>query len=61
MAQRFVARSLSIAKLGKLFQIQGSEKAVSRKPTNDPSSQAKSSSTPDADKIGQSDPGTELN
>jgi hypothetical protein len=52
MAQQLELGQLSIAKLRKLFQIQGSEKAVSRKPTNDPSSQANSSSTPEADKTG---------
>jgi len=51
MARQLELGQLSIAKLRKLFQIQGSEKAQSRKPKNDPSSQA-ASSTPDADKKG---------
>jgi transposase len=38
MARQLELGQLSIAKLGKLFQIQGSEKALSRKPKNDPSS-----------------------
>ena len=36
MAQQLELGQLSIAKLRKLFQIQGSEKAPSRKPKNDP-------------------------
>lgn len=51
MARQLELGQLSIAKLRKLFQIQGSEKASSRKPKNDPSSQA-ASSTPDVDKKG---------
>ena len=51
MARQLELGLLSIAKLRKLFQIQGSEKASSRKPKNDPSSQANSSAT-DADKKG---------
>jgi len=51
MARQLELGQLSIAKLRKLFQIQGSEKTLSRKPKNDPSSQA-ASSTPDADKKG---------
>lgn len=38
MAQQLELGQLSIAKLRKLFQIQGSEKGLSRKPKNDPSS-----------------------
>src|SRR3990167_9807703 len=38
MARQLELGQLSIAKLRKLFQIQGSEKAPSRKPTNDPAS-----------------------
>ncbi len=38
MAQQLELGLLSIAKLRKLFQIQGSEKSSSRKPKNDPSS-----------------------
>jgi transposase len=38
MAQQLELGQLSIAKLRKLFQIQGSEKALSRKPKSDPSS-----------------------
>src|SRR3990167_5727878 len=51
MARQLELGLLSIAKLRKLFQIQGSEKASSRKPKNDPSSQA-AFSTSDADKKG---------
>ena len=51
MAQQLELGQLSIAKLRKLFQIQGSEKVSSRKPKNDPSSQA-SSHTPETDKKG---------
>lgn len=51
MAQQLELGQLSIAKLRKLFQIQGSEKVSSRKPKNDPSSQA-SSNTPETDKKG---------
>lgn len=52
MAQQLELGQLSIAKLRKLFQIQGSEKALSRKPKNDPSSLRSSSSAPDAEKKG---------
>jgi hypothetical protein len=46
MARQLELGQLSIAKLRKLFQIQGSEKAPNRKPTNDPaSSDNKGSST----------------
>jgi transposase len=38
MAQQLELGQLSLAKLRKLFQIQGSERALSRKPKNDPSS-----------------------
>jgi hypothetical protein len=38
MAQQLELGQLSIAKLRKLFQIQGSEKAINRKPKNDPAS-----------------------
>ena len=38
MTQQLELGLLSIAKLRKLFQIQGSEKAVTRKPKNDPAS-----------------------
>lgn len=38
MAQQLELGQLSIAKLRKLFQIQGSEKISSRKPKNDPAS-----------------------
>jgi hypothetical protein len=38
MAQQLELGQLSIAKLRKLFQIQGSERALSRKPKNDPAS-----------------------
>ena len=38
MTQQLELGQLSIAKLRKLFQIQGSEKAVTRKPKNDPAS-----------------------
>ena len=38
MARQLELGQLSIAKLRKLFQIQGSEKASNRKPTNDPAS-----------------------
>jgi hypothetical protein len=51
MAQQLELGQLSIAKLRKLFQIQGSENVSSRKPKNDPSSQA-SSNTPETDKKG---------
>lgn len=51
MAQQLELGQLSIAKLRKLFQIQGSEKASSRKPKNDPSSPSKSANT-EADKKG---------
>ena len=53
MAQQLELGQLSIAKLRKLFQIQGSEKAPSRKPKNDPASSAnKNANTSDNDKKG---------
>jgi len=53
MAQQLELGQLSIAKLRKLFQIQGSEKALSRKPKNDPASSGnKGSNTSDDDKKG---------
>ena len=52
MAQQLELGQLSIAKLRKLFQIQGSEKVLSRKPKNDPSSLGNSSNTPEDDKKG---------
>jgi transposase len=52
MAQQLELGQLSLAKLRKLFQIQGSEKAVSRKPKNDPSVLSSNSNTPEADKKG---------
>lgn len=42
MAQQLELGQLSIARLRKLFQIQGSEKSLSRKPKNDPSSPTRS-------------------
>lgn len=48
MARQLELGQLSIAKLRKLFQIQGSEKSKTRKPSNDPaSSKNKGSSDPD--------------
>jgi transposase len=52
MAQQLELGQLSIAKLRKLFQIQGSEKGLSRKPKNDPSSQANRSNPSEVDKKG---------
>lgn len=53
MAQQLELGQLSIAKLRKLFQIQGSEKAPTRKPKNDPaSSDNKGSNTAEDDKKG---------
>lgn len=52
MAQQLELGQLSIAKLRKLFQIQGSEKVLSRKPKNDPSSPGNSSNAPEDDKKG---------
>ena len=52
MARQLELGQLSIAKLRKLFQIQGSEKILSRKPKNDPSSLGNRSNTPEADKKG---------
>jgi hypothetical protein len=53
MAQQLELGQLSIAKLRKLFQIQGSEKTPNRKPKNDPaSSDNKGSNTSDNDKKG---------
>ncbi len=53
MARQLELGQLSIAKLRKLFQIQGSEKAPSRKPKNDPaSSDNKGSNTAEADTKG---------
>ena len=43
MARQLELGQLSIAKLRKLFQIQGSEKALNRKPKNDPASSANKS------------------
>lgn len=53
MARQLELGQLSIAKLRKLFQIQGSEKAFHRKPKNDPaSSDTKSSNTGEKDTKG---------
>lgn len=52
MAQQLELGQLSIAKLRKLFQIQGSEKAATRKPKHDPASLNGSAPTQDADKKG---------
>jgi transposase len=53
MTQQLELGLLSIAKLRKLFQIQGSEKAVTRKPKNDPaSSNNKGSNTGEDDPKG---------
>lgn len=53
MTQQLELGLLSIAKLRKLFQIQGSEKAVTRKPKNDPaSSNNKGSNTGEDDQKG---------
>ncbi|MEI6096600.1 MAG: transposase, partial [Gammaproteobacteria bacterium] len=52
MAQQLELGQLSIAKLRKLFQIQGSERASSRKPKNDPASSSTTSNTSDTDKKG---------
>jgi hypothetical protein len=53
MARQLELGQLSIAKLRKLFQIQGSEKAPNRKPKNDPaSSNNKSANDLDADNKG---------
>ena len=53
MAQQLELGQLSIGKLRKLFQIQGSEKAPTRKPKNDPaSSDNKGSNTAEDDKKG---------
>ena len=52
MAQQLELGQLSIAKLRKLFQIQGSEKVLSRKPKKDPSSLGNSSNMPDVEKKG---------
>lgn len=53
MAQQLELGQLSIAKLRKLFQIQGSEKAATRKPKNDPASSGnKGSNTAEDDKKG---------
>lgn len=53
MARQLELGQLSIAKLRKLFQIQGSEKAPNRKPKNDPaSSNNKGSNDLDADNKG---------
>jgi transposase len=51
MAQQLELGQLSIAKLRKLFQIQGSER-MSRKPKNDPSALGGKSNTPETDKKG---------
>ena len=52
MTQQLELGQLSIAKLRKLFQIQGSEKAATRKPKHDPSSLKGSTLTPDVNKKG---------
>jgi transposase len=52
MAQQLELGQLSIAKLRKLFQIQGSEKVLSRKPKKDPSSLNGSSNQSESDKKG---------
>lgn len=52
MAQQLELGQLSIAKLRKLFQIQGSEKGLSRKPKKDPSSLKGGSNTTGADQKG---------
>lgn len=52
MAQQLELGQLSIAKLRKLFQIQGSEKASSRKPKNDPSSLSVNSKPPETEQKG---------
>lgn len=52
MALQLELGQLSIAKLRKLFQIQGSEKALNRKPKKDPSSLGNSSNMSQADKKG---------
>lgn len=53
MTQQLELGQLSIAKLRKLFQIQGSEKAATRKPKNDPASSGnKGSNTEEDDKKG---------
>jgi hypothetical protein len=53
MAQQLELGQLSIAKLRKLFQIQGSENAATRKPKNDPASSGnKGSNTTEDDKKG---------
>ena len=52
MARQLELGQLSIAKLRKLFQIQGSEKGLSRKPKEDPSSLRKNVNTPETDKKG---------
>lgn len=48
MTRQLELGQLTIAKLRKLFQIQGSEKASSRKPKNDPSSLSAKANTPQA-------------
>lgn len=52
MAQQLELGQLSIAKLRKLFQIQGSEKASSRKPKNDPSSLSVKTKHPETEQKG---------
>jgi hypothetical protein len=52
MARQLELGQLSIAKLRKLFQIQGSEKALSRKPKNDPASISSTSNTSETSKQG---------
>jgi hypothetical protein len=47
MAQQLELGQLSIAKLRKLFQIQGSERVSSRKPQNDPASSGNKSANPE--------------
>jgi hypothetical protein len=52
MAQQLELGQLSIAKLRKLFQLQGSERVSSRKPKNDPASPSTTSNTSETDKKG---------
>jgi hypothetical protein len=52
MARQLELGQLSIAKLRKLFQIQGSEKALNRKPKKDPSSLRNSPNMSETDKKG---------
>ncbi len=52
MARQLELGQLSIAKLRKLFQIQGSEKAINRKPKNDPASINTTANTSEAESKG---------